>query len=172
MDSQISTDLTATSEELIESFKLLIQNCSGNLDTLNQLDEILSNEIERVSSKGSVQNFCTLTEKVECLDDRNEDAEVMTDSVANKADCLAGGSQDINIKPDPSNLALKDWTSLQNLVDVKLEHFSPDTLHDVSAEVKDTLGTNDNKYIYGFRNFSPHISLEIEFLNHSKSQTK
>ena len=48
--TEISTDLTPTAEELIQSFKNLVINCSGDLETLGKFDQILSNEIDRLSS--------------------------------------------------------------------------------------------------------------------------
>ena len=49
--TDISTDLTPTPEDLIESFRNLVLNCSGDLKTLTKFEEILNDEIDRASSK-------------------------------------------------------------------------------------------------------------------------
>ena len=52
-DSEISTNLTATSEELSRSFKNIILNCSGDMETLQELERLLNDEIDRVSNPSS-----------------------------------------------------------------------------------------------------------------------
>ena len=60
MDTQISTDLSPTTDDLVESFKKLVVNCSADLETLNNFERILSDEISKRSSASDSQSCRSL----------------------------------------------------------------------------------------------------------------
>ena len=53
MDNSDNTPTTPPPSDLVESFQKLLLDISGDLDTLKTLDDILTEEIERVSNAGS-----------------------------------------------------------------------------------------------------------------------
>lgn len=133
--TEISTDLTPTAEELIQSFKNLVINCSGDLETLGKFDQILSNEIDRLSSDSDVTD--------------NEFVPVIKDF----PNIPVNTSTEIEFTPDISKRhdvedVRTEPLSLQDLVDVTYEYIPPLMLQDVKRELKNMFNESNRKYAW------------------------
>ena len=143
IDSQISTDLTSTSDDLIESFKVILSSCNGDLQTLNSLERLLSDEIERSSSsaKSSISNatFVPIAKQGEVI----VDEDLGIESTPN-LDAITQHPK----KVEESKVTIRD-PELDMLVDFRHEHYSVDRLQEVQFDIDKLFNSGQNcKYVW------------------------
>ena len=125
METDISTDLTPAAEELIQSFKNLVINCSGDLETLGSFEKILNNEIERLSLSGSEYEFVPLA--LGALKDISPDDIEITPT----------------LKSDPPTVVRSNASDLPNLVDYKSDYLSFDIMQNIKPDLENLFKKNN-----------------------------
>ena len=129
MDSEHSTDLFPSSQELIESFRSIVQQCGGDLDTLNQMEKILSDEKEKASPASVASGSGSI----------NFGGSIHSEII--EPDLQS------TISPQVDNLTTSA-TEYKDLVTFHPEYFSVDKLVGLQEEVAKLFELNNTKYIW------------------------
>lgn len=134
--TEISTDLTPTSEELIKSFKNLVINCSGDLQTLGKFEEILNNEIGRLSDS-SEDEFVPIVQDQEV----EANPEDISPGIEVTPELITAQKKPV----DERNVQIE---SLDDLVDFEFEYISSQNLKEVKTDLNEIFRVNNSKYVW------------------------